>query len=52
MRKPRSALIPDEEDTSDSTEDDQLYDDKMLPEDRISLKKLQASIKKIKQQNY
>jgi hypothetical protein len=52
MRKPRNAPVPEDGDTSDSTEDDQLYDDKMLPEDKITLKKLQTSIKRIKQQNY
>jgi hypothetical protein len=52
MRKPRNAPVPEEGDTSDSTDDDQLYDDKMLPEDRSSLKKLQTSIERIKQQKY
>jgi hypothetical protein len=52
MKKPRNAPVLEEGDTSDSTDDDQLYDDKMLPEDKITLKKLQTSIKKTKQQNY
>jgi hypothetical protein len=52
MKKPRDAPVPEEGDTSDSTEDDQLYDDQLLPEDKIRLKKLQTSIKRIKQQDY
>ncbi len=51
MKKPKNAPVPEEEDTSDSPDDDQLYVDKMLPEDKISLKKLQTSIKRIKQQD-
>jgi hypothetical protein len=52
MKKPRDAPVPEEGDTSDSTEDDQLYDDQLLPDDRIRIKKLQTSIKRIKQQDY
>jgi hypothetical protein len=52
MKKPRDAPVPEEGDTSDSTEDDQLYDDQLLPDDKIRIKKLQTSIKRIKQQDY
>ena len=52
MKKPRDAPVPEDGDSSDSTEDDQLYDDKMLPDDKIRIKKLQTSIKRIKQQDY
>jgi hypothetical protein len=52
MKKPRDAPVPEEGDTSDSTDDEQLYDDKMLPDDKIRIKKLQTSIKRIKQQDY
>jgi hypothetical protein len=52
MKKPRNSPVPEEGDTSDSTEDDQFCDDKLLPDDKIRLKKLQTSIKRIKQQDY
>ncbi len=32
MRKPRDAPVPEEGDTSDGTEDEQLYDDQLLPD--------------------
>ncbi len=52
MEKPKNAPVPEEDDTTDSTDDDQLYDDKILPDDKIRLKKLQTSIKRIKEQDY
>jgi hypothetical protein len=52
MRKPRNAPIPEEGDSTDDNDDEQLYDDKLLPEESSRLKKLQTDIKRIKQQNY
>ncbi len=37
--------VPEDEDTTDETEDEKLYDDKLLPQEKIRLKKLQTDIK-------
>jgi hypothetical protein len=48
FRKP----VPSDGDSTDYTEDEDLYDDKLLPQEKMRLKSLETDIKRIKQQNY
>jgi hypothetical protein len=52
MKAPRNAPIPEDGDITDETEDEQLYDDKLLPEEKTRLRKLQNDTRRIRQQNY
>ncbi len=44
--------IPSDGDSTDYTEDEDLYDNKLLPQEKLRLKSLETDIKRIKQQNY